>query len=206
MFVNSLLPYIRAGGYVFMIPLIALSVASLAVILERLYYLTRKVRLGADLIERVRQSLLADNPESARGLLGDSDVLTAGIISHTLELTSPDNENPSVSAAAKISAEKYLPRLAQRMWLLRAIGHIAPLVGLLGTVVGLTVAFQNMAESGLSQQSVAEGISMALTTTITGLIIAVPTLFADYFLRALGRAHHAEISSLLDHVSLWYKS
>lgn len=189
-----------------MIPLILFSVAALAVVLERFYYLSRKVRLHADPIKKVQKSLLADEPENARRALQDSNVLAANIISHALELTTTTGNKPSIHEAARISAEKHLPRLAERMWLLRAIGHIAPLVGLLGTVVGLTTAFQSMADAGLSQQSVAEGISMALTTTVTGLIIAIPTLFADYFLRALGRAHHAEISSLLDHLSLWYKS
>jgi biopolymer transport protein ExbB len=206
MFVNSLFPHIRAGGYAFMIPLILFSVAALAVVLERFYYLSRKVRLRVELIERVKESLLADEPENARRALQDSNVLTAAIVSHALELTATEMDTPSIHEASRISAEQHLPRLAERMWLLRAIGHIAPLVGLLGTVVGLTTAFQSMADAGLSQQSVAEGISMALTTTVTGLIIAIPTLFADYFLRALGRTHHAEISSLLDHISLWYKS
>ena len=104
--------------------------------------------------------------------------------------------------AVERSADRYTPLLAERLWMLRAIGQIAPFIGLTGTVVGLAMAFRGIAEAGLSQQSVAKGIAVALNTTIMGLIIALPTLFAEHTLRAWAQSQFRSISTFLDEIVL----
>jgi biopolymer transport protein ExbB len=79
--------------------------------------------------------------------------------------------------------------IASKVRPLLAVGGIAPLVGLLGTVVGMIFSFRIASQAGLGKaELLAEGIYLALLTTAVGLIIAVPTmLFAAYF---QGRADH----------------
>ena len=66
---------------------------------------------------------------------------------------------------------------------LNTIGNVAPLMGLLGTIIGMITAFEAIAVAGTGDpQVVAGGISQALVTTATGLIVAIPTIVAHRFL------------------------
>ena len=66
---------------------------------------------------------------------------------------------------------------------IKIIASISPLIGLLGTVIGVLVAFRVMSETGLNNPSnFAEGISMALITTVGGLLVAIPHFMAHSYL------------------------
>ena len=73
--------------------------------------------------------------------------------------------------------------LGRYLTMLNTIGHIAPLLGLLGTIIGMIVAFKSIAIAGTGDPKVvAGGISQALVTTATGLVIAIPTIVAHRYL------------------------
>jgi len=73
--------------------------------------------------------------------------------------------------------------LGKNLSILNTIGHIAPLLGLLGTITGMIIAFRSIAVAGTGDPKVvAGGISQALVTTATGLIIAIPTIVAYRYL------------------------
>ena len=73
--------------------------------------------------------------------------------------------------------------LGKHLTILNTIGHIAPLLGLLGTIMGMIIAFRSIAVAGTGDPKVvAGGISQALVTTATGLIIAIPTIVAYRYL------------------------
>ena len=83
------------------------------------------------------------------------------------------------------------------------IGQIAPMLGLLGTVVGMMGAFNKLAAQGQADPSVlAESIGLAMITTATGLIIAIPSIFFFFFLRnklnGLVANCHNDLSEMLD--------
>ncbi|GIW42375.1 MAG: hypothetical protein KatS3mg076_2952 [Candidatus Binatia bacterium] len=87
--------------------------------------------------------------------------------------------------------------LARGLTTLRVVGGLAPLLGLLGTVIGLFRAFQAVAASGLGDPAVfAEGVSLALTTTIAGLLVAAPTIAAYQYLTAASERLLAEFEGL----------
>ena len=78
---------------------------------------------------------------------------------------------------------RYLP-------ILNTIGNISPLLGLLGTIIGMIIAFESIAAVGTGDPKVvADGISQALVTTASGLIVAIPTIVAYRYL-----ARRAELS------------
>ncbi|RME93272.1 MAG: MotA/TolQ/ExbB proton channel family protein, partial [Candidatus Hydrogenedentota bacterium] len=80
----------------------------------------------------------------------------------------------------------YINDLERGLSLLGAIGNLAPLVGFLGTVIGMIDAFSSIASAAtVNAKVVAVGIQMALVTTAGGLSIAVPTLAAYYFFNYL---------------------
>ncbi len=204
MVTNSLFQLIREGGLIFMIPLIALSVFSLAVIIERIFTLSKKTLLSDELILKIKNAIQDKNMSALSATLGKEDSLAAVILHESFQVFGEGKGNVSLEQAIAESSDTHMDALNAHLWILRAIGHIAPLLGLMGTVVGLAVAFRQISQVGLSQQSVAGGISMALVTTITGLGIALPTLFMDYCLRAWAQKQFKTIRSLLFDIVNWY--
>lgn len=204
MITNSLLQLIREGGYVFMIPLILLSILSLAVILERIFVFSKRVLLPSVVIEKIEKAVKENKKEEVANILKNERSFAALILQEALKIFPGSKGKLSLEKAISDTMDKHVDWLMGRLWMLRAIGHIAPLLGLLGTVVGLSISFSRISQVGLSQQTVAGGISMALITTITGLGIALPTLFADYCLRAWAQRNFSKIKAMLYDFVVWY--
>jgi biopolymer transport protein ExbB len=89
----------------------------------------------------------------------------------------------AVEHSAEEATAEQASRLYRRVEYLNVIGNIAPMLGLLGTVLGMVMAFQQMAESAGYGRApeLAEGIYLALITTVQGLIVAIPCLAAHSF-------------------------
>ena len=204
MITNSLFQLIREGGYVFMIPLIVLSILSLAVILERIFVFSKRTLLPSGAVEKIEKAVRENNREQLATILKGEHSFAALILLNALTIFQSGEGKISLEKAIGDSTDKHVDELTGRLWILRAIGHIAPLLGLLGTVFGLAISFSKISQVGLSQQTVAGGISVALITTITGLGIALPTLFADYCLRAWAQRNLKKIKAMLYDFALWY--
>ncbi len=204
MITNSLIQIFREGGPLFMVPLLLLSILSLAVILERIFVLWKRTDLSPGSSGKIKTASQEMKDSDIITLVKNERTLAARIISDAFNAFQSSKGSISLDQAITESADTHMDTLNNNVWMLRAIGHIAPLLGLMGTVVGLAVAFRQIAEVGLSQQSVAGGISMALVTTITGLGIALPTLFADYCLRAWSQRQFKTIRGVLFDIVNWY--
>ncbi len=170
-------------GWLFMAILGIFSLVSATVAIERLVNLTRGKVIPADFVrdleERVRRG--QGGPERFRDLCERSaapiaNILKAGLLRSSRPL--PEVEKSMEDAAARESST-----LRSRVRPLNVVGSVAPLVGLLGTVVGMIFAFRNASQAGLGKAEVlAEGIYLALLTTAAGLTIAIPALlFAAFF-------------------------
>ena len=84
--------------------------------------------------------------------------------------------------------------LGKHLSILQMIGNISPLLGLLGTIMGMIIAFESIAESGTGDpRVVAGGISQALGTTATGLVVAIPTILAYRYLAGKADACKARV-------------
>ena len=84
--------------------------------------------------------------------------------------------------AREIALEE-LPKIEKNMWLLSMAAQLSPLVGLLGTVTGMIIAFKVISETGTGDpKALASGIAQALITTAAGLIVAVPSVFSYNYL------------------------
>lgn len=199
---NKLIEVIQQGGYVFMIPLILMSILSLSVILERMFALRERKIIPVDANQRMKEYSKTQN-----GLpTANASTLLELIIHESITDFNGNGANRSLEKCLEINAGQHLEYLTRRLWILNAIGNLAPLLGLLGTVVGLAIAFQQIGIEGLQQESVANGISMALLTTITGLSIALPTLFALYGIKAKGERHFNKLRGLINQFYVHYIS
>ena len=177
----TLLHYFYQGGWV-MYPLLAISIVSIGFIMERIYVIMFKSKVNTNhLVAHVRKALLARDLrasvqvcEKYRGPV--AAILKAGI----LKYGAPRDE---VEKTIENSALHELARLERGLAVLASASNIAPIIGFLGTVVGMIASFDAIASQGLNNPAlVAKGISVALITTAGGLIVAVITLpFYNFF-------------------------
>ena len=171
----QVLAVIVKGGIV-MIPLLICSLISLALTIERiLFWAKLKSR------EVLREILThVEQGEFDQALkLGKTSqqpiarVMAAGIA----------HRNPAPAKAMEAAAQAEIPVLKRRLGVLDTIVTLAPLPGLLGTVVGMIGSFDVMADVGIGQpHAVTGGVAEALIATATGLLIAILTLVSyNYF-------------------------
>jgi len=171
---------IRAGGFL-MWPILACSVVSMAIIAERFWSLRESKIAPASLVANVWQWHKSDELDAKRiqALRINSPlgmILAAGLLNrkHSREIMKESIEE--VGRLVAHSLERFLNTLG-------TISSITPLLGLLGTVIGMIKVFTVITSQGVGDPSVlSEGISEALLTTAAGLSVAIPSLmFYRYF-------------------------
>jgi len=175
---------IQAAGWPIW-PLIICSIVALALVIERFYHLRPKLVAPPALLEEVitvtKSSLPgADvvNKLAASSVLGS--VLAAGLRSVIAE---PRITEDALRQSLENAGREAVHRVERYLNTLGTIASAAPLLGLLGTVVGMIEIFGSQAPGGSGNpQQLAHGISVALYNTAFGLIIAIPSLmFYRYF-------------------------
>jgi biopolymer transport protein ExbB/TolQ len=155
--------------------LVGLSVASLALVLERTWYLLSSRDDLEALIGRLRHLLDTGEPGAARRLLAASPSFEARIAAAGLDAST------AASARERMAAETELARLAmeRRLAFLGTVGNNAPFVGLLGTVIGIVRAFHALdASAGQISAGLMSEIAQALVATAVGLCVALPAVAA----------------------------
>jgi len=171
---------VKAGGWL-MLPIIACSVVSLAIVIERFWSLqTRRVlppNLAADVWRQASEGRFGD--AELRQLQQGSPlgrVLAAGLVNRRHDREVMKDAIEEVGSHVAHELERFLNSLG-------TIAAITPLLGLLGTVVGMIEVFTSITTYGVGNPAeLAGGISQALITTATGLSVAIPTLmFHRYF-------------------------
>ena len=170
-----------------MILLIICSVASFAVIGLRAFALRRGVVLPTIIENEIQRLQPGDNPQRIARLVKGDPAALARVATVALDhLKWPKSENVE---AVQTRARHEIVRLEAGLVVLEIVVGIAPLLGLLGAVAGLVTVFSSIGSGATSTgdlSGIASGISEALSTTIVGLGIAVPSLIAfSYYSRKI---------------------
>ena len=187
--------YFSRGGPL-MWPLLACSVVGLIFIIERVIAYYRVKGDTAEIVSEVRESLLSRELRKSIELCEGYDHPVAVTLKSGLLRFGKSHEE--IEKAMESVALHEVSKLEKSLWILATIANIAPLFGFLGTVTGMIGSFQALAEVGLGNpEAVAGGISEALITTATGLVIALPVQAAyNYFNNRVSQfALDMEISS-----------
>lgn len=179
--------WITSGGWL-MIPIYGCSLISVALILERFFSLRRARTYSKDLMDNVREIVKHNRIREAIGLCDE----TGGPLAFILKAGLMKQGRPRSEIREAIEDAGYLviPSLERYLGALGTIANVAPLLGLLGTVVGITQAFIVIMKHGgaVSPGDLAHGIGTALLTTVWGLIVAIPTVTAyNYFVSLVER-------------------
>ncbi len=173
---RDFLTLIETGGVV-MYPLLLCSVVSIAVIIERLWTLTRAARGAARLHQLVTEA--ADEGGLTDALaISRRDTSPLGAVYKAVLSNHGADDDLRGRIAVRRHAE-IARGLKRYVWLLGTVGSLAPFIGLFGTVIGIIRAFENMAATGSGGFAVvAAGISEALIATAGGLLVGVLSIFA----------------------------
>jgi biopolymer transport protein ExbB len=172
---------VQAGGWL-MLPIIACSVVAAAIILERLWTLQPNRVLPTDLTAEVWKWVKNEqlDPQHIQALHQGSplgQVLAAGLLKR-------DESREIVKESIEDTGRHVVHELERYLNPLGTIAAISPLLGLLGTVIGMVKVFAAITASGVGNPSVlAGGISEALITTAAGLTVAIPSLMGYRYLR-----------------------
>jgi biopolymer transport protein ExbB len=182
-----------AGGVV-MWPLLVFSVLAIALIVERITFWSRINRRQQQVVQEVFRLYRLDNVVGALNKLKENiDLPIARIFLSALELDQPTPEEFRLALESETQAE--IPVLKRFNNIFETIITIAPLLGLLGTVLGLITSFAslNLGDIGGSKTAnITGGISEALVSTASGLVVAIFTLmfantFRGFYLRQIAR-------------------
>lgn len=176
-----MLEIVKAGGWV-MFPIIVCSIMAAAIILERLWTLQEKRVLPHHLTKEVWEWVSSNqlNYEHLKTLHDSSplgEILSVGLTNRHRNREIMKERIEDTGRHVVHDLERYLNSLG-------TIAAISPLLGLLGTVVGMVNVFEAIMNQGVGNPAVlAGGISEALITTAAGLIVAIPALIGYRYLR-----------------------
>jgi len=174
------LELVKAGGWL-MLPLIACSIVAMGIIIERLWMLRAKRVVPVNLVAQVWQmhrnsQLNSNHITTIKEASPLGRILAAGLVNRRYS-------REVMKEAIEEEGRQVVHELERFLNTLGTIASIAPLLGLLGTVIGMIKVFSAITTAGVGDPTVlAGGISEALITTATGLAVAIPSLMFHRYL------------------------
>ncbi len=177
---ENVIEYFMKGGIVMYFLLFG-SIIAMSVVIEKLYSLRRKKIIIPEIVNLIENIKSRKDIELALSLCKKHEGPFANIVLTGLENMESDKDELKDELSDSGRQEAY--KIGRGLGVLETIAGISPLLGLLGTVIGILKVFNVIQKMGVGQaQSMAGGISEALITTIAGLAIAIPAVVAyNYF-------------------------
>ncbi|MEL6380964.1 MAG: MotA/TolQ/ExbB proton channel family protein [Cyanobacteria bacterium J06626_18] len=202
----SMVQVLRAGGIV-MVPLLLFSIAAIALSIKRCIFWFRVSRRQRPVVKDILQTYRA-NPLTAFAQLKEHlDLPIARIFLEALEL---EGASPSqFRLALEGASQAELPLLKRFSTVFQTIIAVSPLLGLLGTILGLIRSFAaiQIGELGANAEAVTGGISESLVSTAAGMMVAIFTLLVANLFRGLYKRQVAllqEYGSQLEILYEWH--
>jgi biopolymer transport protein ExbB len=194
---------LEAGGGVGVV-IGALSVGMAALVFEYLISLRRGATIPRRLAERLQELITQKQFKQATDECRDNGSLLALVIG--AGLGEVDAGYAAVEKAMEDACAQHAGRLYRKIDYLSVIGTLSPMLGLLGTVWGMMLAFSEFAsKANVAVTELAPGISTALVTTLLGLAVAIPAYAAYAYFRNRVDEAVANCSQVADHIFFEYR-
>jgi biopolymer transport protein ExbB len=170
------------GGFIIYI-LFVISIISLAIIIERLVFIYKQNARYDDFFSELKSAVKSNDENIKQKVLNKMDTSLGNYIAK-LKPDSSSSQSPNKQIIEDALVEEDAAQ-KKRTHALIFIVQLAPLLGILGTVLGLAEAFLSIGDLGGSEkfQMLSQGIGKALSTTIAGLVIAAYTMSGHYFIK-----------------------
>ncbi|MFW6080865.1 MAG: MotA/TolQ/ExbB proton channel family protein [Desulfosalsimonas sp.] len=184
--------FIAKGGML-VIPILACSVLVLAIFFERMIRFSMLRARGAGLADRVVDHIKAGDPDSAAKTAENSNSPMGRVLRKAMDYAGQDRE--VMETVITHATEEEVRNLSRYLQALATIGNITPLLGLLGTVVGMIKAFMVIQDMGgkVDASLLAGGIWEAMLTTALGLAVALPAMVIHSYLLSRVERYEARL-------------
>lgn len=184
--------FLSKGG-VLVYPILACLVLAAAIFVERLIVFALMRSRGSGLAETVGRLLAGNQVQEARETAETSRSPMGRVLTKAIDVRDQDRE--MLETVIVSATDQEVRHLSKNMQLMATIGNIAPLLGLLGTVIGMIKAFMVIQEMGgkVNAAVLAGGIWEAMLTTALGLSVALPAMVAHSYLSAQVDRYEARI-------------
>jgi biopolymer transport protein ExbB len=189
-----MLDFLAKGG-VLVIPILLCSVIALAIFVERIIRFSRIKNHGADLADKAVQLVKDGRKKEALQELGAGNAPMGRVLLQAIDVV--DQGRDTLETVISHSTDEEIRDLSTYVQALATMGNIAPLLGLLGTVVGMIKAFMVIQQMGgkVNAAVLAGGIWEAMLTTALGLAVALPTMVAHSYLLSRIDKYEASLQS-----------
>ncbi len=189
-----MIEFLSKGG-VLVVPILLCSVLALAIFAERLIRFSRMTSRGAGLAEKVVGLINSGREKEAYAASMTSNSPMGRVLAQAIGVKNQDRE--ILETVLANATENEVRNLSAYTQALATIGNIAPLLGLLGTVIGMIKAFMVIQQMGgkVNAAVLAGGIWEAMLTTALGLCVALPTIVAHSYLMARIDKYEAKLEN-----------
>lgn len=171
------------GGWI-MIPLALLWVLGLYIFFERYWSIRKASKVDVNFMNRIKESLMEDRLDAARSLCEQEGTPVAHMILKGIDRIGRPMQD--LSTAVENVGNLEVAKLEKGMPMLGTIAGGAPMIGFLGTVIGMIQAFYDMSMAGnnIDVGLLSNGIYTAMVTTVAGLVVGIMAYFGYNFLSA----------------------
>lgn len=191
-------------GGIWMYLILAIAVFCIVIFLERLFVLYSKASVDKDrFMANVQRAILAGDLNAAVNFCSERSAPLNNIVKQGLIAVMNKGKDEEVQTAMDVAALREVPAVERRTPFLALFSNVATLIGLLATISGLIRSFASVASVDPAQKAtlLAKGISEAMSGTMFGLIVAIPSLLAYALLMArtqkiLDDVHEVSVSTL----------
>lgn len=161
--------------------LVLLSIVSFGLIIQKFFILKKIAAESARIRARIKLALQSNSVEDIEDIAKDPTSLEGRVANYAIRHMK-DSGSKGLEEIFNTFSLTERPELEKSLGFLATVGSNAPYIGLLGTVMGIMKAFQDLAQAPeAGQQTVMAGISIALVATATGLFVAIPAVIAYNF-------------------------
>jgi biopolymer transport protein ExbB len=181
----NLLLFFQKGG-VMMYPIAAVLALSVAIAIERMLFLGKIERQNRKVWINVSPLLAKNDLEAVERVTSRSETAVGRILSAGIAQSRIDPHRNELETATEEALMEVLPAIEKRTHYLATFSNMSTLLGLLGTVIGLIVAFSALGNADPTEKAdlLSSGISEAMNCTAFGLMVAIPTLLVHSWLQA----------------------
>lgn len=161
------------GGAVIMITLLVLSVIAVYIIIERFLAIKKASKEDGNLLNQVKDNILDGKIDAAKSVCASNDSPIARMIEKGISRIGKPLQD--IGTAVETTGKLELNKLEKNLSTLATISGAAPMIGFLGTVIGMILVFHEMASGGggVDLNTLSEGIFTAMMTTVAGLVVGI---------------------------------
>ncbi len=187
-----MIEFLSKGGML-VFPIMLCSALALAIFLERVVSFAKMKSRGSGLAEKIAEFLISGNDSGAARVAKESNSPMGRILTQAIGVKDGDRE--MLETVIVNATEEEVRNLSSYIQALATIGNIAPILGLLGTVIGMIKAFMVIQQMGgkVNAAVLAGGIWEAMLTTALGLGVVLPTIVAHSYLVARVENYEARL-------------